>query len=332
MANITVFEDEAFSVSSLTAAINEEEFVPGRISSLGLFTEDGVTTTVIQIEKEGDALKLVEAGERGSDGQVVTTDRRNLIPFNTVHLPQRSTLLADEIQNIRAFGSQTELESVEAVVAKLLRKHRRQLDATHEFHRIGAIKGLILDADGSTVLVDLFERFGLAQQEVNFALNVADTPLQIKCLDVQDKIEEALGAASYTGVRVLCGKNFWSSLIVHKAIKETYLNSQQAAALRGDPRDAFDFGSCTFERYRGKVGTVAYVGDDEAYAVPEGVVDLLITNFAPADYMDTVGTMGLPYYSAQELLGMNKGVKIESQSNPLHLCTRPRACIKLKRS
>ena len=88
-------------------------------------------------------------------------------------------------------------------------------------------------------------------------------------------------------------------------------------------------GGIVFERYRGNVGGVPYVPEDRAFAVPEGVPDLFITNFAPADYMETVNTNGLPYYASQELLPHNKGVDLEAQSNPLSLCTRPGAVIKL---
>ncbi len=59
MADINVFEDEAFSVSSLTAAINEAPEVPGRLAALGLFEEEGSTTITQQIEKDGDTLHLV---------------------------------------------------------------------------------------------------------------------------------------------------------------------------------------------------------------------------------------------------------------------------------
>lgn len=131
-------------------------------------------------------------------------------------------------------------------------------------------------------------------------------------------------------MRVLCGREFWNKLIVAKSVKETYLASVMAAQLRGDARDAFDFGGCTFERYRGRVGDVGYVADDEAHAVPEGVAELFITRFAPADYVEAVNTTGLPYYAKQELMDFGKGVEIEAQSNPIHLCTRPKALIKLK--
>ncbi|OXI26870.1 major capsid protein [Burkholderia sp. AU16482] len=330
MADIALFQDEAFSLSSLTAAINEQPHVPGRVGALGLFEEDGITTTTIQIERDGDTLSLVSAGERGSPSAIVVGSKRSMIPFNTVHLPQRTFVKADEIQNLRAFGSETELEALQTVVNRRLAKLRRQLDATHEFHRIGAIKGAVLDADGKTVLIDLLQYFGIEQTVIPFELGKADTEIRVKCVDVQDAIEDALGATTYTGVRVLCGRAFWNKLIVAKAVKETYLATAMAASLRGDARDAFDFGGCTFERYRGRVGDIGYVADDEAYAVPEGVPELFITRFAPADYVEAVNTTGLPYYAKQELAQFGKGVDIEAQSNPVHLCTRPKAIVKLK--
>ncbi|MCB1718608.1 MAG: major capsid protein, partial [Candidatus Competibacteraceae bacterium] len=71
------------------------------------------------------------------------------------------------------------------------------------------------------------------------------------------------------------------------------------------------------------------IADDEAYVVPRNVPGLFITRFAPADYMETVNTMGLPIYSKSEPMKMNRGIEMEAQSNPIHLCTRPNAVIKL---
>lgn len=330
MADIAIFEDDAFSVSSLTAAINEQEYLPGRISSLGLFREEGISTLTVQIEKDGDTLALVPSGERGTSGLVVGGTKRTLIPFNTVHLPERFTIKADEIQGIRAFGTRSELQAVQDVVNKRLAKARRQLDATHEFQRMGALNGQVLDADGKTVLLDIYKSFGVNRQKLPMGLNSPDTELRVKCGEALDMQEEALGSVTSSGSRAMCGKNFWNKLIVHKSVKETYLNTMQAASLRGDAREAFEFGGIVWERYRGKVAGVAFVRDDKALLIPEGVPDLYISSFAPADYMETVNTQGIPYYSKIEPLPFNKGVAGEAQSNPLHLCTRPRAQILLE--
>ncbi|WP_070415219.1 major capsid protein [Pseudomonas lundensis] len=330
MAEIAIFEDDAFSVSSLTAAINDQEYLPGRISSLGLFREEGISTITVQIEKDGDTLALVPAGERGTSGLVVGGTKRLMIPFNTVHLPERFTIKADEIQGIRAFGSRTELQSVQDVVNKRLAKARRQLDATHEFQRMGALNGQVLDADGKTVLLDIYKTFGVTRKKLRMELNNPDTKVRVKCGEALDMQEDALGSITSTGSRALCGKTFWNELITHKSVEETYLNTQQAAALRGDARESFEFGGIVWERYRGKVAGISFVHDDKALLIPEGVPDLYISSFAPADYMETVNTQGIPYYSKIEPLPFNKGVVGEAQSNPLHLCTRPLAQILLE--
>lgn len=330
MADIAIFEDDAFSVPSLTAAISEQEYLPGRISSLGLFREEGTTSLTVQIEKDGDTLALVPAGERGTSGLVVGGSRRTLIPFNTVHLPERFTIKADEIQGIRAFGTRTELQSVQDVVNRRLAKARRQLDATHEFQRMGALSGQVLDADGKTVLLDIYKAFGVQRQKMSMGLGNPDTDVRVRAGEALDMQEDALGSVTSTGSRAFCGKNYWNKLISHKSVRDTYLNTMQAAALRGDSRESFEFGGIVWERYRGKVSGVAFVHDDQARLIPEGVPDLYISTFAPADYMETVNTEGLPYYSKIEPLPFNKGVSGEAQSNPLHLCTRPRAQIQLE--
>ncbi|OCW22348.1 major capsid protein [Pseudomonas sp. S3E12] len=330
MAEIAIFEDDAFSVSSLTAAINDQEYLPGRISSLGLFREEGISTLTVQIEKDGDTLALVPAGERGTSGFVVGDTKRQMIPFNTVHLPQRFTIKADEIQGIRAFGTRSELQAVQDVVNKRLAKARRQLDATHEFQRMGALNGQILDADGKTSLLDIYKTFGVVRKKLPMGLGNPDTELRVRAGEALDMQEEALGSITSTGSRAFCGKNFWNKLIVHKSVKETYLNTMQAASLRGDARESFEFGGIVWERYRGKVAGVSFVHDDKALLIPEGVPDLYISSFAPADYMETVNTQGIPYYSKIEPLPFNKGVAGEAQSNPLHLCTRPLAQILLE--
>lgn len=329
MPGLNIFDNDAFSLSSLTKAINDQPHVPGRIGALGLFAEEGISTLTVQVERQGEALSLVPAGQRGAPAPHVTGDKRSMVDFRCLHLPQRATIGADEVQGVRQFGTDSELETVQSVVNKRLAKMRRRLDATIEFQRIGAIKGLILDADGATPLLDIFERFGLVQQALSMALSDQATELRSKCSEMLDLIETSLGNLSFNGAHVLCGKEFWRKLIVHKAIKETYLNTQMAASLRGDPHESFDFGGCVWERYRGSVGGQAFVGENEAYAVPDGVADLFVTHYGPADYMETVNTIGLPYYAKQELLQMDKGVLIEAQSNPISLCTRPRSVIKL---
>ncbi|MDF5983202.1 hypothetical protein P4056_23020 [Pseudomonas aeruginosa] len=79
-----------------------------------------MSSLVVQIEKDGTTLQLVEAKARGGVGQV---DRCR----STGPLQHRSPAAdvpdpGDEIQGIRAVGSRTELQSAEAVVASAWKK------------------------------------------------------------------------------------------------------------------------------------------------------------------------------------------------------------------
>lgn len=326
MAEISIFEEDAFSVANLLAVINEEHVVPGQIAAAGLFEEQGSTTVTQQIEKDGTTLQLVEAKPRGGVPQVVTASKRTLLPFNTVHLPETFTIYADEIQGIRAFGSRTELQSAQAVVEARIRKCRLQMELTHEYQRIGAIKGQIIDADGKSVLLDLYQSFGLKKPSAfSLRLDNPETDVSVVLAEVLDKQETALGTTPSSTSRAYAGKELWAKLISHPKVRDTYLNTQQAAALRGDRRQSFEFGGVIWERYKGQLGANHFVDPKEAHIVPEGVPGLFITAFAPADYMETVNTLGLPFYSKLERMPYDKGIAGEAQSNPLHLCTKPLA-------
>src|SRR5699024_10027897 len=112
----------------------------------------------VVVEHQSGLLQLVPSTARGGPGKVVGADKRKARSFIVPHLPQRGAILADEVQNVRAFGSENEAQAVQTVVNNRLASMRRNLDATIEYHRLGAIKGLILDADGSEIY-DLFAEF-----------------------------------------------------------------------------------------------------------------------------------------------------------------------------
>lgn len=329
MPMLDIFKGDAFNVVNLTKSINDAPYQPKRLAELKLFAEDGITTTALTIEKRGTALSLVPNAPRGGVPVVKTGDKAQMVSISTSHLPQMAAIRADEVQNVRAFGSESDVETVQNLVNKRLAKLRRDIDVTIEYQRMGAIKGQVLDADGSTVLLDLFSTFGGAATTHSMALATGATDVRVKCLELKRKIEAQLGGLSYSGIRVFCSPGFFDDLVGHADVKESYRLFQNSEMLRNDPRAGFLYGGILWEEYRGSVGGQDFITDGEAYAVPEGVSDLFLTNFAPADYMETVNTIGLPYYAKQEVMPMDKGINIEGQSNPISICTRPTAIGKL---
>ncbi len=331
MPMLNVFDQDAFDVQSLTARVNKLPYVPGQISDSGLFEEAGVSTLTVLVEERDGQLTLIEPTERGGAGETTDNDKRKLRSFPVPHYQRDDSVTADEVQGLRAFGSESELETVENFVDQKFAKHTRALDATLEHQRVGAVKGLVTTKKGNT-LVNLYSEFGVAEPAaINFALDQATTNVRQLCFDVINQTEEALDGETYSYIRSWVGRDFWKSLIEHKSVKETYLNTVQAAELRGDPNVMrFEFGGIVWERYRTGVKAAAsagapFIGVDEARFVPMGVPELFITRFAPADYMETVNTLGLPRYAKRFPAPNGKRVNLEVQSNPISLCTQPAA-------
>jgi len=330
MGNVLdILKQDAFSMVHMTEAINKLPFKPSRIGSMGLFKEQGITTTSILLEEQNGLLALLPTKRRGEPATVGTAPKRTARSLAVPHIPFDDVIRADDIQDIRAFGSSTELQTVSSVVNARLLNMRQNHEVTLEYHRIGAIKGNVLDADGVTTLYNLFTEFGVAETTIAFDLAVATTDIRDKCLAVHRAMEAALGSGTtYDRVHAFCGSTWFTRFIGHEYVRDAYHRWHDSENLRNDPRKGFEFGGITFEEYRGRVSGVDFISADEARFFPVGAPQLFTTYFAPADFVETVNTIGLPIYAKQEPLPMNRGVHIHTQSNPLCICNRPGCLIK----
>ncbi len=333
---LDVFNSDAFNCVSLTDSINNVPFVPGRAGEVAGWEEEGVPTTSIMIEEDNGELKLINPTPRGGPGETSAESKRKARSLIVPHYQHDDTILADSVQNVRAFGSGSVLETVQDRVNKKLEQHVRwKLDPTLEYQRVGAIKGVIVNANGST-LYDLFNEFGVVQAtEVDFDLDAA-TPaagvLREKCDDVDRLVAAALGGVQYSGLHAFCGKTFWQQLIKHTEVRDVYLASQSLATALLNPMayKTIKIGNITFEEYRGSNGATPFIADTKVHIFPVGVPGLWRTIYAPADYEETVNTNGLPRYAKQYAMPNGKGRHLESQMNAINYCTRPKALIKGK--
>jgi len=328
MAVNNVFDSDIFSLQSLTDAINKLPFKPSRIGSMGLFGTRGVTTLTVLIEENADKLALLSTKHRGGPSNVGQGEKRTVRSFAIPHIPLEDAILAEQVQNIRAFGTENQLQSVSQVVNDRLEVMRQSHEVTLEYHRIGALQGKIYDADGVTLLFNLFTEFGVSEQEVDFDLGDSTTDCRLKCLAVKRAVETALGAAPYDHIHAFVGKTWFDAFIGHTSVKEAYDRFQEGQFLRNDPRKGFEFAGIVFEEYPGTVSGVDFFPAAQARFFPVGVPNMYLTYFAPADFMETVNTVGLPIYAKKEMMSLDRGVTLHTQQNPLCVCTRPKALIK----
>ena len=223
-----------------------------------------------------DSLNLVETTARGAPAVQNTTNKRKARSLVVPHIALEDTILADEVQNVRAFGSESMLEGVQAVVNQRMSETATKMDATLEHLRIGAIKGQILDADGTAVIYDLFTEFGVtAHTEIDFDLDNASPAagaVKKKCHDIRRKIEDELGVQPYEHIHAICGADFFDDLIIHSEVAKAYDRYLDGAFLRqGQARGSFECSGIVFEEYRGRVGTVDFTDASKAYFFPVGV-------------------------------------------------------------
>jgi Phage major capsid protein E len=339
---LDVFSGDAFSTIAMTDAINKLPFVPGRLGTLIDWNEQGITTTSVAVEKISGVLKMIDPTPRGGPGHTKEKPARNAHILAVPHYQRDDGIYADSVQNVREFGQPQSLQTVMNVVNARMAEHARDFDVTLEYQRIGAVKGLILNADGST-LYDLFDEFDETQEtEVDFDLDNASPAsgaLRTKCATVTRLIADNLGGAPIQGIHAICGNAFFDALIAHPEVVLSYRNTPFAEVLRAGyiyPNEqkvygAFEFGGIVWENYRGSVNGTALVNTDKAHIFPMGAGIFKTVN-APADYIETVNTIGLPRYAKQFRMPNDKGITLEMQANSLSLCTRPNTLILGKRT
>lgn len=327
MPMLDVFNTDAFGVISMSAAIQRMPYVPSRIGSLGLFNEVGIATTVAAIEYAAGRLQLLQTSQRGAPAPNRASSKgRKLRTFKVPHVKNIGEIFADDVLNIRAFGSETELEAVASLVNDKIEQMRAAHEITHEYHRAGAICGVILDADGSEIY-NLFDEFGLTEDTYTLSLASDAGELKVGVREIIRDIENELGAIPYKGIHALCDDTFYDNLLKSAGVAEAYDRWQDGQFRRdqqGRDDGGFTYLGVTWENYRGKVDSTTFLqGTNVARFFPTGVKDLFQTIVCPADYMETVGTKGKLLYAKQAQKPFDRGVDLESQSNALFMCTMP---------
>jgi hypothetical protein len=329
-----VFNNNAFSAVEMTGSIGIVPNFYGRLNELGLFSSEGVTTTSVAVQYENGSLTLLPTRQRGGPPTLGLPVRRNARIFSVWQIPHEDFVLADDVQNLTNFAGSL-LENVQTVVNRKLARMRLKHAQTLEHLRMGALKGIILDADGSTLL-NLFTTFGVTEKVVAFVLGTPTTNVLQKCRDVISYFEDNLLGETMTGVYALCSPEFYAALIAHATVVDAYKyfsSGNPVNPLRNGFGNIFQFGGITFEEYRGAANGVnedgtfttrKFIPANECRFFPVGTTDTFSTYFGPADFMDTVNTLGQEVYARQAPdQEFNRWVKIHTQSNPLPLVKRP---------
>ena len=334
MATMDVFKSSAFSMTSLTGAVEKIDYKPQLLGELGIFEDEPVRTRNIFVDQTEQGLTLIPNSPIGSAPEQYQKPSRKAISLQTTRLAKEFTLFADEIQGIRETGTETELKQVQTEYMSRMGRIRDDMDLTHEYHRLGALQGKLLDADGTTVIYDYFTQFSVSEPSaVDFALTTDSTKVRKKCNALVRSMARASKGSftSATSVHALAGDTFYDNLIDHPEVQKTYQNWAAAADLReGKAWQAFTFGGITFHNYRGTDdnSTVA-IAANEAKFFPVGARGVFKKAMAPAEFLPFVNTRGQDVYAINVIDHDRQAwTKGELYSYPLYLCAKPHCLAK----
>ena len=345
MITMDAFRAEAFSATSLTAAVDKLGYVPQYLGTIpGLFTPTPVRTTSVWIEERSNGPALIQTTERSAPPKQRGSEQRGARAFRTKTLGEGSRIMADELQNIRAFGSETEMKTLMSELARRQLLIKNDIELTLENWRLSCIQGVLKDANGATIY-DWNAEFGQAQgAEVNFDLQnttPASGILRQQCNAVVRHIKRSLLGVGGNAVQIgaVVGDKFWDAFTAHPEVRQSYLNWSAAVELRGgNTWSSFQFGDINWSNYRSTDD--GDTTDSPVVGVPSTRAKFFPMNagifqmaYAPAPRFEFVNTLGQPTYSWMVLdEKRDMWADCETFSYPLAVCTMPGALLSGKRT
>jgi len=329
MATLDIFNGDAFQLTSLSGAIERTPYLPTFLGSLGIFAPEPVRQRSIWVDERDGQLTLIQTSANGAPPKELERDIRKARPFYVPRITKGATVYAAEIAGLRAFGSESEQTVVMTEYMRRLQRVRNDVELTKERMRLGALKGIVVDADDS-VIYNYFTEFGItpaADQTFDFTSATTDFPKF--CRGVKRGIERSAGGAIPMGatIHALAGDAYFDAIISHPSVTKLWLNWQASAELRGiDPFETFTVGGVTFHNYRGTDNnTTVAVAANKAHFFPIGAPGIFAEVMAPADeFMPYVGAPGQSVY-AMTIRDRDRDawVRGELYSYPLMMCKRP---------
>lgn len=261
-----------------------------------------------------------------------------MVALKAVRLAKGATIYAAEVAEWRAFGTASEQTTVMREYGHRRERVRKDMEATHELHRLGALQGKLYDANGSQIY-NYFTQFGEAENAVEtWNLTAATTDPRQLAMAMKRKILRAAKGLYGENVRIgaLVGDTFFDALIGNAKVRETYLNWNQAVDLRENKAfEDFRYGGIDFFNYRGTddIEEIA-VKADEAIFFIMGVDGIYRHCMAPvSEFISQVGSQGQNVYEmVVRDLQRYAWVRCEQYSMGLHFNQRPELVFKAKLS
>jgi len=330
--NIFLGTAGGFDLASLNGTVDKVDYLPNYLSQF--FTKKPTTSTNFWIDRKSTTLELLPTRPLGSAPTERKYDPRDMVNLNSVSIAEGKTINASEVKDLRAFGTEDTLATVMSIYDQYRQVVRADIEATLEYHRLGALQGRLYDTDGR-LLFDYFTQFA-ATEAAKINWNLTSSTFDPR--DAATKLKRVLLRKSKglfgqnATIVYLAGDDWWDAFMANAKVRETYLNisRDESNVLRTNG---------AFEEFTGYAGMriVNYRGTDdnqeiavksnEAFAFVAGT-DSLIHAVTPCpEFIPFMGSLGREFYAMnlRDTSGRDAWVRYEEYAYPLMYNKRPEA-------
>ena len=317
--------------TELDEAVNSKPNVPSRLLVDPMWRERNLTTNSVMIEFVDGQVNLIPNTSREAAPNTKSFGKGSKVrTFTVPHLPLETHIYASQLQDVRKAGTKDALLANADVVANEIAEHRNRHDATIENLMLGAVKGKILDADGTTVIYDLFTEFGVTEPTTNMQFSSATADLALTIEQTIRTMKKGLRGDTASGVTVLCSPEFFDALVTHKSTKDAWLRYQDNVLARENTNGKFTWKGAVFEIYDYTLGETPMIEAGHAHGFLTGMYNGFVRYNAPANMITEANKLARPFYISTEMGEHNRGVSIYTEINPLPLCLRPQTLMHFK--
>jgi hypothetical protein len=300
-----IFENDAFSLASMSAAIDQVEYVPQTLIGSGVFNDEPIRTEITGIESREGKISIVDFSERGSERESRDKTTPSKIAWvKTPRLSLTGKIMASELAFLREFGTEDQIKQVQKEIS------RRQfgpnglvadVDLSLERMAMGCLNGKILNKAGDIVF-DYFALLGRTES-AGITLDLTNLSGGALRMEITQKILRPMRRKAYGArfqyLRAFCGKNAFDKLNKNPEYYATYLAQQAGAELRASYFEKpVMFANVEWVEYIGDNDDVVTVNDDEIKFVPWGTNDIYSRVMSPGESFDMQNTLGQKLYSS----------------------------------
>jgi hypothetical protein len=316
---------EPHTMASLTLAINKRPRVLRQLSSTLRVTSRGVMTKSVEIDRKQSKIGIIDPKPYGAAPSQTETGEFETISVPIPHYPDQVVFRPEEVAGRRAFGEEQLYEVPDDILNEKLDAQRANFDLTWEYALDGALRGLIKNSKGNTV-VNLTTHFGVGPTEEPIDLDDADLDVHAFFRQLKRQQKKKLGEYAVTRWACFVPPDQFEALVSKESIKASYDRYQDGAFFRQDNGERGGFTVADnvdlIEYEATELGNLKIGPSADMLFVP--IADGFIRRyFAPKQDMDKVNEPGAPIYAEPYDLPKKKGIEVDTESNQVTIVERP---------